>query len=103
MEDAMDTLRDLFRYHTWATLRLIDHCTGLPAEALRESAPGTYGPVLDTLVHLVAAEQRYLRRLPGEQPGMTMREGMSRRSPTCGRSARSRRSSGQRYWAVGRS
>lgn len=37
----MDTLRELFRYHTWATLTLIDHCTGLPAEALCESAPGT--------------------------------------------------------------
>jgi uncharacterized damage-inducible protein DinB len=76
MEDAMDTLRELFRYHTWATLTLIDHCAGLPAEALRESAPGTYGPILATLVHLVAAEQRYLRRLPGEQPRTTLREGM---------------------------
>src|SRR5262245_56846128 len=76
MEDAMDTLRELFRYHTWATLRLIDHCAGLPAEVLGESAPGTAGPILDTLVHLVAAEQRYLRRMPGEQPRTTIREGM---------------------------
>lgn len=72
----MDTLRELFRYHTWATLRLIDHCAGLPAEALRESASGTYGPILDTLVHLVAAEQGYLSRLPGEQPRPRLREGM---------------------------
>jgi len=72
----MDTLRELFRYHAWATLTLIDHCAGLPAEALHESASGTYGSVLETLVHLVAAEQRYLSRLPGEQPSATMHEGM---------------------------
>ncbi|MHB8574336.1 MAG: DinB family protein [Dehalococcoidia bacterium] len=71
----MDTLRELFRYHTWATLRLIDHVAGLPAEALRESAPGIYGPVLATLVHLVAAEQRYLSRLPGEYPRTALSEG----------------------------
>ena len=72
----MDTLPELFRYHTWATLTLIDHCAGLPAETLRESTPGTAGPILETLVHLVAAEQRYLSRLPVEQPNMTVREGM---------------------------
>ena len=72
----MDTLRELFRYHTWATLRLIDHCQGLPAEALHESAPGTAGTVLATLVHLVAAEQRYLDRLPGERRSQPIREGM---------------------------
>jgi uncharacterized damage-inducible protein DinB len=76
MEDAMGTLREIFRYHTWATLRLIDHCKGLPAEALRESAPGTAGTVLATLVHLVAAEQRYLERLPVERPSRPLREGM---------------------------
>ena len=72
----MDTLRELFRYHTWATLRLIDHCQELPAEALGESVPGTAGTVLATLVHLVAAEQRYLARLPVEGPSRPMREGM---------------------------
>ena len=72
----MDTLRELFRYHTWATLRLIDHCQGLPAEVLRESAPGTAGTVLATLVHLVAAEQRYLDGLGVERPSQPIREGM---------------------------
>ncbi len=72
----MDTTREMFRYHTWATLTLIDHCRGLPPEALHETAPGTAGTVLAMLVHLVAAEQRYLSRLPVEQPSRPIREGM---------------------------
>ncbi|HLZ70592.1 MAG TPA: DinB family protein [Dehalococcoidia bacterium] len=75
-EDAMDTLRELFRHHAWATLRLVEYCASLPAAALREPATGAYGPILPTLVHLVAAEQRYLSRLPGEPPRTPLREGM---------------------------
>lgn len=71
----MDTLRELFRYHAWATLGLIDCCMGLPAAALHETAPGTYGSLLETFVHLMAAEQRYLSRLPGESTPTTLREG----------------------------
>ncbi|MBJ7597839.1 DinB family protein [Candidatus Nephthysia bennettiae] len=59
----MDALRTLFRHHAWATLRLIDHCEGLPAERLKETVPGTAGPILATLVHLLAADQRYLRHM----------------------------------------
>ena len=72
----MDRLREMFRYHTWATLRLIDHCQGLPAPALGESTPGTAGTVLAPLGHLVAAEGRYLERLPVERPSRPVREGM---------------------------
>ena len=72
----MDPLREMFRYHAWATLTLIDHCAELAPERLRESAPGTYGPVLPTLVHLVAAEQRYLEGMTGEAADSPVREGM---------------------------
>lgn len=71
----MDTLRELFQYHTWATVKLIDHCAGLSPEELRQTVPGTWGPILGTLVHLVAAEGRYLARLPGGTPGTSMQEG----------------------------
>jgi uncharacterized damage-inducible protein DinB len=71
----MDPLREMFRHHAWATLKLLDHCAGLPAEKLREAAPGTYGPILETFVHLVAANQRYLARLTGEPPEAVIREG----------------------------
>ena len=71
----MDPLRELFHHHAWATLRLIDYCATLPPERLREVAPGTYGPILATLVHLVAADQRYLELLTGELPDPPLREG----------------------------
>ena|SRR5690349_13289048 len=72
----METLRELFRYHAWATLGLIDGCMALSGAALRETAPGTFGTLIETFVHLVAAEQRYLSRLPGGSASATLREGM---------------------------
>jgi len=62
----MDALRTLFRHHAWATLGLIDHCEGLPGERLQETVPGTAGPILATLVHLLAADQRYLHHMDGQ-------------------------------------
>ena len=53
-EAALDALRDMFRYHAWATLRLIDFCAGLPPEQLGGSVPGTRGPILNTLRHQFA-------------------------------------------------
>lgn len=62
----MEALQTLFRHHAWATLRLLDHCAGLPEEQLRATVPGTYGPIADTLIHLVAADERYLGRMDGQ-------------------------------------
>jgi uncharacterized damage-inducible protein DinB len=61
----MDPLRTMFRHHRWATLKLIDHCANLRPEQLAETVPGTYGSIMDTLVHLVGADQRYLSRMDG--------------------------------------
>ncbi len=71
----MNALREMFCHHAWATLMLIDTCTGLPPESLREAVPGTYGPILNTLVHLVGADQRYLDGLTGEPPVSPIRQG----------------------------
>jgi uncharacterized damage-inducible protein DinB len=62
---------DLYKHHLWANLALLDVCENLPDEALAASAPGTYGNVRDTLVHLFAAESRYLAAMTGkgEAPG----------------------------------
>lgn len=70
----MDPLREMFQHHSWATLSLIDHCASLPDQRLREAIPGTYGPILPTLIHLVGADQRYLMRLMGEMPDLTAGE-----------------------------
>ena len=56
----MNGLVELFRYKTWATLRLIEHCQGLADEHLDATTPGTYGTIRETLHHLVDADEGYL-------------------------------------------
>ena len=41
-------------------LVVIDVCAGLCPDQLETNAPGTYGPILDTLRHLVEADRSYL-------------------------------------------
>src|SRR3979490_3220072 len=55
----MHGLVEMFRYKTWATLRLIEYCEGLPDEDLDATIPGTYGTIRETLRHLVDAEEGY--------------------------------------------
>jgi uncharacterized damage-inducible protein DinB len=67
-------LIETFRYNKWANLHLLDVCAALSEEQLQLTAPGTYGTVSDTLLHLLSAEQRYLRRLDGTKPDVNERE-----------------------------
>ncbi len=53
-------LDDAFAHHIWATERVIDSCAALNHEQLQTPAPGTYGPVIDTLRHLVTTDCWYL-------------------------------------------
>jgi uncharacterized damage-inducible protein DinB len=70
----MDPLGALFAHHAWATLRLIDHCAALPADRLQATVPGTYGTIERTLIHLVAADQRYLEDMDGQRAGIELSE-----------------------------
>jgi uncharacterized damage-inducible protein DinB len=54
-------LRQL-RHDVWATEKLIAHCRSLAPEQLELTVPGTYGTIRRTLAHIVAADERYLRR-----------------------------------------
>jgi uncharacterized damage-inducible protein DinB len=65
---SMNSLLLLLRHKTWATLRLIDHCQTLDEDQLQLTIPGTYGTILDTLRHFVAADEDYYTVLTGEQP-----------------------------------
>ena len=56
---------DLYKHHLWANLSLLDACEQLPDEGLDAGATGTYGAIRDTLVHLFAAEGRYLAAMTG--------------------------------------
>jgi uncharacterized damage-inducible protein DinB len=65
---------EAFRYNRWANLHLLDVCAKLSEDQLHLTAPGTYGTVTATFLHLLAAEQRYLRRLAGTKPEISERE-----------------------------
>ena len=58
-------LTDAFGHHVWATLQIIDACSGLTEEQLATTVPGTYGSILDTLRHTVGADVSYLALLSG--------------------------------------
>jgi uncharacterized damage-inducible protein DinB len=66
MTTPSDVVRDAFAHHMWATLRLLDAVERLDPSTLEGSIDGTYGPILQTLTHLVDADDRYLRRLASE-------------------------------------
>ena len=53
-------LDDAFAHHIWATEQLIDACATLTREQLVTPAPGTYGPIMATLMHLVSSDGWYL-------------------------------------------
>ena len=55
-------LADCFRYNLWANLRLLDACACLSDSQLdAPAAPGTFGSVRETLMHLFTAEEGYAR------------------------------------------
>jgi uncharacterized damage-inducible protein DinB len=61
-------LVELFRHNLWANQRLLALCAGLGDELLDASAPGTYGRVRDTLVHILANEEGYVTQSGGTLP-----------------------------------
>jgi uncharacterized damage-inducible protein DinB len=54
-------LSDAFRHHIWATEVILETCAGLSEDQLNAPAPGTYGPIIETLRHIVQADSFYLR------------------------------------------
>ena len=58
-------LDDAFAHHMWATLQVMDVCADLEPDQLEATAPGTYGSILDTLRHIVAADSGYLFAMTG--------------------------------------
>ena len=63
-------------YDNWATERLARHCATLGPEQLALTTPGTLGTLRDTIVHLVAAKERYAASFTGRPaPEDAVREG----------------------------
>ena len=53
-------LREGFRHHSWATEQLLERCGTLTDEELTQHIPAIYGSTLDTVRHLVDADNWYL-------------------------------------------
>jgi uncharacterized damage-inducible protein DinB len=58
-------LADAFGHHVWATIRVLDACTGLDEAQLATIVAGTYGSIIGTLRHLVGGDVFYLDVLSG--------------------------------------
>jgi len=81
-----DTLLELYRHKTWATLRLIEYCQKLDDEHLDATIPGTFGSIRQTLRHLVSADEGYFslltrKRLPEPLPDGLVKLGDLPRGP----------------------
>jgi uncharacterized damage-inducible protein DinB len=69
-------LRAIIDHHIWANDRLVAFCQALKGDQLAlDAAPGTYGPVHRTLVHMAEAEQIYLSRIPETGITITLDDG----------------------------
>ncbi len=68
-----DVLSQLFRHNYWANLKIIEWCESIPSEALDMASTGTYGTPRATLIHLLAAEEGYLRMINVSPPESTVR------------------------------
>ena len=60
-------LRTAFDHHVWATLRVIDASLDLRPEDLATDVPGTRGPLIGTLRHLVESDSFDLFILTGDR------------------------------------
>ena len=60
-------LEAAFAHHVWATSRVIDACLDLSDEELKTNVPGTRGPMLETLRHLVLSDAFDLFTLTGDR------------------------------------
>lgn len=59
----MDVLREFFRHNTMMNERLLEACRQLSTEQLQATAPGTFGTVGATLVHIANAQVGYAARV----------------------------------------
>ena len=69
MQNQPETfLVELIRYNNWANAQVLAACQKLSEEQLAASAPGAYGSIFATLVHMIIAEADYVGRVTGQMP-----------------------------------
>jgi uncharacterized damage-inducible protein DinB len=69
MENQPETfLVELIRYNNWANHQVLQVCQNLSEDQLDTAAPGAYGTIRLTLLHIIWAEADYVGRLTGARP-----------------------------------
>ncbi len=67
-------LEIFFKHNLWANLRLLDACEKLSKKQLDHTNNGTYGSILDTLKHIVGAEERYIFHITAGKQNLSPRD-----------------------------
>jgi uncharacterized damage-inducible protein DinB len=67
-------LPDFFKFNLWANMRLLDACATLTDAQLDATMVGMYGSVRDTLMHIFAGEEGYVRHFTGRSPTPQLKE-----------------------------
>ena len=64
----------LFEFNSWANARTIQALDSLPEEQLYVDLKNSFGSIHGTLVHLCGAEDIWLQRMNGSDPGVFMKK-----------------------------
>ena len=67
-------LPDFFQHNLWANLRLLDACVHLSDAQLDATTTGVFGSVRESLMHLFASEEGYVRSFTGTTPSPSLKE-----------------------------
>lgn len=67
-------LPDFYKYNLWANLHLLDACAQMSDAQLDETMTGTFGSVRETLMHILSAEENYVRSLTGKIPTTRLKD-----------------------------
>jgi len=65
---SLADLRTLFAFNSWARGRMLDAVGALPEAAYRKDLGNSFGSVHGTVVHILGAEELWLKRWQGESP-----------------------------------
>ncbi len=64
----------LFKFNSWANARTLQAVDSLPEDQLYNDLKNSFGSIHGTLVHLCGAEDIWLQRLNGANPGVFMKK-----------------------------
>jgi uncharacterized damage-inducible protein DinB len=62
------TIVELIQYNNWANQQVLAACQKLTDEHLATAMPGAFGPIWDTLEHIIRSEAGYVSVLTGVRP-----------------------------------